>query len=87
MEKYDESSILKINSNNSIQSNINIIKELIDNSLDVKSTKIILEFYDSATSKIICIDNGTGITKKISSNQLGQEAHQQKLIKSRKYLI
>jgi DNA mismatch repair protein MutL len=63
MEKYDEFSILKINSYNSIQSNINIIKELIDNSLDAKSTIINLELHDSATTKIICLDNGIGISQ------------------------
>lgn len=65
IKKLNESSILKINSNNSLQSNLNIIKELVDNSIDAEASKIHIELYDSATTKIICIDNGKGINKNI----------------------
>jgi len=65
LKKYDESSILKINSNNAIQSNLNIVKELIDNSIDSGADSIILDIEEFGTKKITVIDNGKGIDKDI----------------------
>jgi len=70
LEQYNDSSILKINSNNSIQSNVNIVKELIDNSLDSGADSIILDLINYGTKKITIIDNGKGIEKNIF-NSLG----------------
>jgi len=41
-----------------------IVKELIENSIDAKSTSIELILFNSGISKIIVNDNGTGIAKK-----------------------
>jgi len=65
LEKYNDSSILKINSNNAIQSNLNIVKEIMDNSIDSGANSIILDLVDLGIKKITIIDNGKGIDRTI----------------------
>ena len=40
-----------------------IIKELIENSIDAKATKIIISLFSSGIDKIIVKDNGVGMTE------------------------
>lgn len=65
LQQYSETLINKINSNNAIQSNVNIIKELLDNSIDAGADSIILKLFDFGLKKIILSDNGHGIDTKI----------------------
>ena len=47
-----------------VESPATLIKELIENSIDAKSTKIEITVSDDLTSHIIIQDNGLGINKK-----------------------
>ena len=65
LKEYDEKSILKINSNNAMASTVNIVKELIDNSIDGGADTIRIELSDYGIEEISIIDNGQGINPEI----------------------
>ena len=61
LKKLDSNTIAKICSNISIPSLTDIVKELIDNSLDSNCKNIRLEIVDGGTKSILISDNGCGI--------------------------
>ena len=61
LKKLDKNTITQITSNISIPSIPDIIKELVDNSIDAKSRAIRVEIKDGGLSQILVTDNGTGI--------------------------
>jgi DNA mismatch repair protein PMS2 len=61
IRKLDETSVNKICANMSIPNIPDIIRELIDNSIDSHSKHVRLELVDSGLEKIIITDNGSGI--------------------------
>ena len=63
IHKLSSELISQIAAGEVIESPASLIKELIENSLDAKSTQIKLELEDAGTSKIKISDNGVGISK------------------------
>lgn len=61
IRKLDETSVNKICANMSIPNITDIIRELIDNSIDSDSRHVRLELVDSGLEKIIITDDGSGI--------------------------
>jgi len=62
LKKLDEETISQICSNISIPSVTEIIKELMDNSLDSKADTIRLEIVEGGIKQIVICDNGIGIS-------------------------
>ena len=56
--------INKIAAGEVVERPMSVIKELIDNSIDAKSTIIDIYIYNGGLDKIIIIDNGEGMSKK-----------------------
>ena len=63
LKKLDEETISQICSNISIPSVTEIIKELMDNSLDSKADTIRLEIVEGGIKQIVICDNGIGVFK------------------------
>ncbi|MDO5564868.1 MAG: DNA mismatch repair endonuclease MutL [Eubacteriales bacterium] len=59
----DENTINKISAGEVIERPLNIVKELLENSIDANSTKITIEIEDGGKSLIRVIDNGCGFEK------------------------
>lgn len=53
----------KISAGEVVERPFNVVKELVENSLDASSTKIKIELIDAGIKKIIVTDNGYGMTK------------------------
>ena len=65
--QLDENTISKIAAGEVIERPLNIVKELLENSIDAGATRIIVEIEDGGLDKIVITDNGSGIDK----NDLG----------------
>ncbi len=63
INKLDENSINKMCANNTIPDIPDILRELIDNSIDSNCSDIQIEIVDSGLSQIKITDNGTGINE------------------------
>ena len=61
LKHLDETTITQICSNTSIPSIVDIIKELVDNSLDAGASHLRLELTEGGLEEIIICDNGHGI--------------------------
>ena len=59
----DENTISQIAAGEVIERPLNIVKELLENSIDAKSTRIIIEIEDGCLENIIITINGIGINK------------------------
>lgn len=59
----DEKTISQIAAGEVIERPLNIVKELIENSIDANSTRIIIEIEDGGLENIVITDNGVGINK------------------------
>ena len=59
----DENTISQIAVGEVIERPLNIVKELLENSIDAKSTIIIIEIEDGGLENIIITDNGLRINK------------------------
>ena len=59
----DENTISQIAVGEVIERPLNIVKELLENSIDAKSTRIIIEIEDGCLKNIIITVNGIGINK------------------------
>ena len=65
LKKLDKNTITQITSNISIPSITDIIKELLDNSIESQANSIRIEIIDCGTSQILISDNGSGISSSI----------------------
>ena len=63
INKLDKKSIDRIHSEQIIKNIVSVVKELIDNAIDAKSTKIIINLKNFGIEEIIVTDNGFGICK------------------------
>ena len=79
LKKLDEETISQICSNISIPSVTEIIKKLIDNSLDSKSDAIRLEIVEGGIKQIVICNNGIGIIK-FWINYVKEELYQNYII-------
>ena len=61
LKHLDETTITQICSNTSIPSIVDIIKELVDNSLDAGASHLRLELTEGGLDEIIICDNGHGV--------------------------
>ena len=61
LKRLDQKTIDQITANTSIPSLTDIVKELIDNSLDSGCTLVRLEIVEGGTKSILVSDNGSGI--------------------------
>ena len=55
--------VSKIAAGEVIEKPIYAVKELIDNSIDAKSTQIKITLQDAGLKRIVCRDNGIGMDK------------------------
>ena len=53
--------INRISAGEVVESPFSIVKELLDNSIDAKATKITVEIKNGGIDQIVIKDNGTGI--------------------------
>jgi DNA mismatch repair protein MutL len=53
----------KISAGEVIEKTVNVVKELVENSIDAKSTEITIDLIDSGIKSITVTDNGVGMTK------------------------
>ena len=61
--KLDKETIGKIAAGEVIERPLNIVKELVENSIDAESTRISIEVFNAGIDKIIVKDNGVGFLK------------------------
>lgn len=59
----DEILANKIAAGEVVERCLNVVKELVENSIDAKSTEIKINLIDSGTKKIVVSDNGIGMNK------------------------
>ena len=59
----DEILANKIAAGEVVERPLNVVKELVENSIDAKSTEIKITLIDSGTKKIVVSDNGIGMNK------------------------
>lgn len=59
----DEVLANKIAAGEVVEKTMNVVKELVENSIDAKSTEIIIKLVDSGVKKIEVSDNGVGMDK------------------------
>lgn len=59
----DEVLANKIAAGEVVEKTMNVVKELVENSIDAKSTKIKIELIDAGVKKIRVSDNGVGMSK------------------------
>ena len=59
----DEILANKIAAGEVVERCLNVVKELVENSIDAKSTEIKITLVDSGTKKIVVSDNGIGMNK------------------------
>ena len=59
----DENLANKIAAGEVIEKIMNVVKELVENSIDAGSTEIKINLYDSGVKEITVIDNGAGMDK------------------------
>ena len=73
IKKLDQTTILKLAAGEIIDRPVSIVKELVENAIDAKASKINVSIKQGGIAEIIISDNGTGI----ESNQLlnAIEAH------------
>lgn len=63
IKQLSQNLITKIAAGQVVERPSNVVKELIENSLDAKSNRIILELEQSGKKKIIVTDNGLGMAR------------------------
>lgn len=63
IKKLDQKIISKVAAGEVVEHPVSVIKELIENSIDAKATKIEINLTNSGFDKIAITDNGTGMTK------------------------
>ena len=61
IKELDQSSILRLAAGEIIDRPVSIVKELIENSIDAKATKITIDLQQGGISEIMISDNGNGI--------------------------
>ena len=59
----DEILANKIAAGEVVERCLNVVKELVENSIDAESTEIKINLIDSGTKKIVVSDNGIGMNK------------------------
>ena len=59
----DENLANKIAAGEVVERCMNVVKELVENSIDAKSDNIKIELVDSGVKKIVVTDNGVGMDK------------------------
>ena len=64
----------KIAAGEVVEKTMNVVKELVENSIDAKSTEITIELIDSGVKEIKVIDNGTGMDKDDAVNCFSRHA-------------
>ena len=63
IELMSEDLANKIAAGEVVEKTMNVVKELVENSIDAKSNEIKIELIDSGIKEIIVTDNGIGMDK------------------------
>ena len=74
IKQLSEELINKIAAGEVIERPASVVKELIENSLDAKATKILIEIKEAGTRLIKVTDNGSGMERSDAKNSILRHA-------------